>query len=67
MGEILRRRYKVRSQSEKYKQITLPPECYFEPGQRVTVIHDGWVVIVPMGTAVDEQMIDRAIGLKETK
>ena len=62
MGEILRRRYKVRAQSKKYKQVTLPPECCLQPGQIVTLVHDGWVVIVPAGTPVNEILIEQAIG-----
>ena len=63
MGEVLKRRYKVRTQSNKYLQVTLPLECSFEPGQLVTLIHNGWVLIVPAGTPVDEKMIELAIGV----
>ena len=62
MSEILKRRYKVRSQGYRGLQVTLPPEVSFQKGEKVTLIHDGFVLIVPAGTQVDEQAIQEAIG-----
>ena len=65
MGEILKRRYKVRAQGTTGRQITLPPQVTFKKGDEVTLLHDGWVVIVPAGTPVDEQLIHQAIKLRK--
>jgi len=61
VSEILKRRYKVRAQGYRGLQVTLPPEVSFQRGEKVTLIHDGFVLIVPAGMTVDEQMIQDAI------
>ena len=64
MSEILRRRYKVRGQGNRGLQITLPPEVNFKKGDQVTLLHNGFVLIVPVETPVDEQMVKEAIKLR---
>ena len=67
--EILRRRYKIRPVSHKYKQVTVPPECTGLPlGQEVNVVHtDSWMMVVPAGTPVDEEKLKDAIKLPKEK
>lgn len=65
MGEILKRRYTVRGQGYKGKQITLPPEVAFVKGTPVTLLHNGFVLIVPPETKVNEKLLRRAVELPE--
>lgn len=67
MAEILKRRYKVRAQGMTGRQVTLPPQVKFRKGDEVTLLHDGWVVIVPAGTPVNEELLKKAIQLKGEK
>ena len=65
--EILKRRYKIRHQGYRGRQITLPPGALASvtTGSPVTLLHsDKWVLLVPVETPVDEQVIQEAIKLK---
>ena len=42
-------------------EITIPPETPFEPGDDVTQLYDGFVLIVPRGVKVDEGLLRQAI------
>lgn len=68
MSETLKHRYIIRKQRYHYKQITVPVECSLEANQRVTVIHDGWgMLVVPAGSTVDEVKLVKAIELPENQ
>ena len=65
MGQIFRRPYVVRkATSEGGKEVTVPPFCDLQPGDKVVAISDGFLVVVPEGTAVNEELLRRAIKLE---
>ncbi len=61
MGEVFKRPYRVRRAALRGKEITLPPESSFRPGDDVIQFFDGFVLIVPKGAKVDEVLLSRAI------
>ena len=63
----LKRRYKIRAQGYSGRQVTLPPEVRFKKGECVTLLHDGFVVIVPAGTPVDEELLKQSIKLRNQR
>lgn len=64
MGEIFKRPYRVRKAALSGKEITIAPEASVQPGDEVVQWFDGFVLIVPRGTRVDEEMLRRAIELE---
>jgi len=62
MGEIFKRPFKVRAMGTG-KQITVPAESDLQVGDMTTVLYDGFLVVVPKGTAVNEELLKRAIKL----
>ena len=62
MGEIFKRPFKVRAMGTG-KQITVPAESDLKVGDMTTVLYDGFLVVVPEGTAVDEKLLKEAIKL----
>lgn len=65
MTEIYRRPYRVRKAALRGKEITIAPEAKMQPGDQVIQWYNGFVLIVPRGTRVDEEMLRRAINLEE--
>ncbi len=65
MAEIFKKRAKIRKAAQRGKEITIPPETPFEPGDDVTQLYDGFVLIVPKGVKVDEGLLRRAIETEE--
>ncbi|MBA7650062.1 hypothetical protein ES703_57863 [subsurface metagenome] len=61
MGEIFKKRAKIRKAAQRGKEITIPPETPFEAGDDVTQLYDGFVLIVAKGVKVDEGLLRRAI------
>ena len=65
MGEIFKKPAKVRKAAQRGMEITVPPETPFAPGDEVTQLYDGFVLIVPRGTEVDEGLLRQAITIVE--
>jgi hypothetical protein len=65
MGELLKRKYQVRRASVYGKEVTLAPDTLLQPGDTVVQIYDGFVLIVPIGTEIDEDLLKKAIMLKK--
>ncbi len=62
-GEIYRRPYRVRKAARWGKEITIAAEAKMQPGDEVVEWYDGFVLIVPQGARVDEEILRRAIDL----
>jgi len=65
MGEIFKKRAKIRKAAQRGMEITIPPETPFEPGDEVTQLYDGFVLVVPRGVKVDEERLRQAIITEE--
>jgi len=65
MGEIFKKRAKIRKAAQRGMEITIPPETPFEPGDEVTQLYDGFVLVVPRGVKVDEEHLRQAIITEE--
>jgi hypothetical protein len=61
--QIFRRPYRVRKAARWGKEITIAPDAKLEPGDEVVQWYDGFVLIVPQGARVDEEILRRAIRL----
>ena len=66
MGEIFKKRAKIRKAAQRGKEITIPPETQFQPGDEVTQLYDGFVLIVPTGVKVHEELLRQAIVTEES-
>ena len=69
MSEIYKRPYRVRRATLRGKEVTIPPEAQLQPGEEVTVYYDGFILVVPRGAKVDEELLRRSMsrGHDETK
>jgi len=65
MSEIFKKPARIRKAAQRGMEITIPPETPFEVGDDVTQIYDGFVLIVPKGVKVDEQLLREAITTEE--
>jgi len=65
MSEIFKKPAKIRKAAQRGMEITIPPETPFEPGDDVTQIYDGFVLIVPKGVKVNEELLKEAIVAEE--
>lgn len=68
MCAISRQTYRIRRATPKYgTEITLPPEIRHQQGLRrgdmVDVLYDGFVLIVPQGTVVNEAVLTKTLRL----
>lgn len=61
MGEIFKRGYRVRRAAKWGKEITLAPEALLRPGDEVVQFYNGFILLVPKGTKVNEELLRRAI------
>ena len=61
MGEIFKKPAKIRKAAQRGMEITIPPETPFEAGDEVTQLYDGFVLIVPRGAKVNEELLREAI------
>jgi len=61
MREIFKKPAKIRKAAQRGMEITIPPETPFEPGDEVIELYDGFVLIVPKGVKVDEELLRQAI------
>ena len=62
---IYRRPYVIRKATTgEGKEVTVPPFSNLEPGDKVVVLCNGFLLVVPEGTDVDEELLQRAIKLK---
>ncbi len=62
MGTIYKRPGVVRTMGVG-KQVTVPVNCNLESGDKVNIIYDGFMLIVPIGATVNETKLVEAIGL----
>lgn len=60
--DIFKRPYKIRKATVRGKEITVPPEAELQPGDEVTVYYDGFILVVPRGVKVDEDLLRQSIG-----
>ena len=67
MGELYSRPAKIRKISQRGKGITIPPEASLQPGDEVLLLSDGFVLIVPKGTKVDRELLEKAIQIIEVE
>lgn len=65
MREIFKKPAKIRKAAQRGMEITIPPETPFEAGDEVTQLYDGFVLIVPRGVKVDEELLRQAIKAEE--
>jgi len=65
MAEIFKKPAKIRKASQRGMEITIPPETPFEAGDEVTQLYDGFVLVVPKGVKVDEELLRAAITTEE--
>lgn len=65
MGEIFKKQARIRKAAQRGMEITIPPETPFEAGDEVTQLYDGFVLVVPKGVKVDEQLLIQAIVAEE--
>lgn len=61
MGEIYKKPATVRKAAQRGKEITVPPEAELQPGDEVIQFFDGFLLTVPKGTKVDENLLKKAI------
>jgi hypothetical protein len=60
-----RRPYVIRPQAAQWgKEVTIPPDSKFKVGDKVIVLADGFVVVVPPDAQVDEEALKAAIKLR---
>ena len=60
--EIYKRPYRIRRATLRGKEITVPPEAQLQPGDEVTVYYGGFLLVVPKGSKVDEDLLRRSVG-----
>ena len=65
MGEIFKKPATIRRAAQRGKEITVPPETPFEVGDKVTQLYDGFLLVVPRGIKVDEELLRQAIITEE--
>lgn len=62
---IYKRPYVIRkSTAWGGKQVTVPPFCPMQPGDQVIALCDGFLLVIPEGAEVDEELLKRSIKLK---
>jgi hypothetical protein len=62
---LMRRPYVIRKQTPNSgKEVSVPPYCPMEPGDKVIVLSDGFLGVVPEDAKVDEAMLRQAIRLQ---
>lgn len=66
MSEIFKKPAKIRKAAQRGMEITIPPETPFEAGDEVTQLYDGFVLIVPRGVKVNEELLRQAIPVEES-
>ena len=55
--EIFKRPYRVRKAAKWGKEITIAPEAKMQPGDEVVQWYDGFILIVPQGAKVNEEIL----------
>ncbi len=61
-SEIYKRPYRIRRATLSGKEVTVPPEARLQPGDEVTVYYDGFLLVVPKGAKVDEDLLRQSVG-----
>jgi hypothetical protein len=50
------------------KEVTVPPFSQLEPGDKVVVLCNGFMLVLPEGATVNEKLLKQAIGMpKESR
>ena len=62
--EIYRHPYRVRKAALRGKEVSIPAEVPIKPGETVIALYDGFVLYVPKGSTVDEEMLMKAIKIE---
>jgi hypothetical protein len=62
-GEIFKRPYRIRRATIRGKEVTIPPEAQLQPGDEVSVYYDGFVLVVPRGVKVNENLLRQSMGV----
>ncbi len=60
--EIYKRPYRIRRATVSGKEVTVPPGTKLQAGDEVTVYYDGFVLVVPRGMTVDEELLRQSMG-----
>lgn len=60
--EIYKRPFRIRRATLRGKEVTVPPEARLQPGDEVTVYYDGFILVVPRGVKVDEDLLQQSVG-----
>ncbi len=60
--EIYKRPYRIRRATLSGKEVTVPPEAKLQAGDEVTVYYDGFVLVVPRGATVNEDLLRQSVG-----
>jgi len=66
-GEIFKRPYRIRRATVRGKEVTVPPEAQFQPGDEVSVYYDGFVLVVPRGVKVNEDLLRQSMGVGDER
>ena len=61
MGILYRKPSRIRKAAQRGKEITIPPEADLQIGDEVLLLSNGFVLIVPKGSKVNEKLLERAI------
>jgi len=64
MSELYKRPFRVRKMATGM-QITIPQGSKFSVGDKTTVFYDGFMLVVPAGSEVDEKVLVKAIKLPD--
>lgn len=65
MGKLFNKPSKIRKAAQRGKEITIPPEADLQIGDEVILFSNGFVLIVPKGSKVNEKLLERAIQVIE--
>lgn len=59
--QFFKKHYRIRKAANYGKEVTIAPQAKLKPGDAVTQIIDGFVLLVPEGYTVNEDILRSAI------
>ena len=66
MGKLYKRPSKLRRSTPKSgKEVQIPPGVDMEAGDDIEMYYNGFVLIVPKGTEVDEKILEKIVKLPQ--
>lgn len=63
-GEIFKQSCRIRRASIRGKEITISPEAQFHPSDEVSIYYDGFILVVPRGVKVNENLLRQSMGVR---